>query len=275
MAAVILVNQYNQQNADGSWSQVSQWSDGSYTAVTIDPSQYAAYGIPTGTTLPDAIANASSDLQGGLPSTSHDESGLVQNPSDPASGSSSKLASILYYVDHGQIIQKDTYSDGQVVFVPMGVASSLPNGTASTTMWDLATATPPTQTSTTVPTGQSGAGNQSGPAAADGQTLWQQGALTQATFLALYGPNAGQRWVQQHNADMGAGQPQQTTQPASPVAPRAMQPGARTGATVASGLGGAGQVLTQNVRIGGLVLPAWALGAGVLGVFALGRRRRR
>jgi hypothetical protein len=47
-----LAQQYNQQNPDGSWWQVNQWSDGSYTSSVIDPGQYAAYGIPQPNTPP-------------------------------------------------------------------------------------------------------------------------------------------------------------------------------------------------------------------------------
>jgi hypothetical protein len=265
VASVIPANVYNQQNADSTWSQVTQWSDGSFTQVQIDPSQYAAYGIPTGTNLPNAIANTSSDLQGGLPTASHDESGLPQNASDPASGSSSKLISTMYYVDslnssgQGRIMQKDTYTDGHIVYVDTGYFSYLPAGTAAMTSWDLVGLGPRTQTSSSVPTGQSGAGNQSTPAASDGQTLWQQGAFTQAQFLALYGPNAAQRWAQQHNADLSAGQSAQTTQPASPVAARGTQPAPRKGAM--AGLG-----LTPNqLLIGGGLLAA--------GLLLSGRRR--
>jgi hypothetical protein len=40
--------QYNQQNPDGSWSQVTQNDDGTYTNVPIPPSGYGAANIPTG-----------------------------------------------------------------------------------------------------------------------------------------------------------------------------------------------------------------------------------
>lgn len=41
---------YNQQNPDGSWSQVTQNDNGTYTTVPIAPSGYAAANIPTGST---------------------------------------------------------------------------------------------------------------------------------------------------------------------------------------------------------------------------------
>jgi hypothetical protein len=41
------VNQYNQEQ-DGNWYQITQWSDGTYTSWQIPPSMWADYGIPTG-----------------------------------------------------------------------------------------------------------------------------------------------------------------------------------------------------------------------------------
>jgi hypothetical protein len=66
-----LAQQYNQQNPDGSWWQVNQWSDGSYTSSYIDPAQYAAYGIPQPNSppaaAPDPVASNNWDAAAGNP----------------------------------------------------------------------------------------------------------------------------------------------------------------------------------------------------------------
>jgi hypothetical protein len=68
-----LAQQYNQQNPDGSWSQVNQWSDGSYTSSVIDPGQYAAYGIPQPNTppagAPSPVATNNWDVAAGNPTS--------------------------------------------------------------------------------------------------------------------------------------------------------------------------------------------------------------
>src|SRR5690348_459178 len=71
---------------------------------------------PTQSSVPDAITNSSSDIQAGLPTASHDESGVPVNATNPSSPPPPVFVGTIFYAQVGRVIQKDSYSDGTAIF---------------------------------------------------------------------------------------------------------------------------------------------------------------
>jgi hypothetical protein len=275
-------------------------SSGNAYQVGVPEGTVHAVGSPSAAPTPssnppDPIVQNSADIAAGTPTPSHDESGVVVNASDPSSPAAAVWRYTIFYVDSGRIIQKDVYSPdsaSRYTDINLAAAPNLPNGTASGLSWDLAAANPKNQPGSTASTPASTAQNPASvqqqptePTAADGQTFSQQSAWTRATFTGLYGQGAAAVWVQQHNAALGQGS-QQTTPAQQPptivdgrvTAGTRLPAGARTGAAVAGGMGSVGAMLGQPVRVGGMIVPTWAilgsLGAAYYLATSGGRHRR-
>lgn len=277
------------------------WIGAAGCTIGQDPSQGGTNCYGPGDVLTDADTGA----QYQIGSDWHvRQLGAGDSTSSPPADAAPTLSDRLYYVDSGEIIEKDTYSDGSVTYSDTGMSSPLSDGTASGNPADLqrtssstgspdgsgfqatnpgggygpyATPDPPQLTdmgtyvqngelfdhqvdqygndyysdlgpappgsapsppiaqhpAPSVPTPRGGASVGAGtapiattpapgtagapePTAADGQRLSGQNAVTQAAYRGLYGANAANVWVAQHNAAIG----QSASTPPSGGAPR-------------------------------------------------------